>query len=129
MPALATVIELTYTIECPTGASLDTWTSLKWTDGLQVDRLRELDELSVRTRNNVYRIVAIVPQSGEVMVQGGRFFPELTRARLAGCSLGGALLKQGGLYLGFRMEIQRGLETIITSDVRSIEIVSGARAH
>ena len=123
------MIELTYTIECPTGASLDTWASLKWTDGLQVDRLRELDELSVRTRNNVYRIVAIVPQSGEVMVQGGRFFPELTRARLAGCSLGGALLKQGGLYLGFRMEIQMGLQTIITSDVRSIEIVSGGRAH
>ena len=120
---------MTYTIECPTGVSLDTWASLKWTDGLQVDRLRELDELSVRTRNNVYRIVAIVPQSGEVMVQGGRFFPELTRARLAGCSLGGALLKQGGLYLGFRMEIQRGLETIVTSDVRSIEIVSVGRAH
>lgn len=123
------MIELTYTIESPAGASLDTWAGLKWTDGLQVDRLRELDELSVRTRNNVYRIVAIVPQRGEIMVQGGRFFPELTRARLAGCSLGGALLKQGGLYLGFRMEIQRGLETIITSDVRSIEIVSGGRAH
>ena len=123
------MIELNHTIACPTGASLDAWTGHEWTDGLQVDRLRELDELSVRTRNNVYRIVAIVPQKGEVMVQGGRFFPELTRARLAGCSLGGAFLKQGGLYLGFRMEIQRGLQTIITSDVRSIEIVSGARAH
>jgi hypothetical protein len=77
----------------------------------------------------LYRIVAIVPVSGEVMVQGGRFFPELTRARLSGCSLGGAFLKQGGIYIGFRLEIQRGLRTIVTSDVQSIEIVSGGRAH
>jgi hypothetical protein len=63
------------------------------------------------------------------MVQGGRFFPEPTRARLAGCSLGGAFLKQRGIYVGFRMEIQRGLQTIITSDVQSIEIVSGGLAH
>jgi hypothetical protein len=123
------VADVTTAIECPGAASLDGWTGHDWSDGLQLDRLWELDELSVRTRNNVYRIVAIVPQRGEVMVQGGRFFPELTRARLAGCSLGGAFLKQGGLYLGFRMEIQRGLQTIITSDVRSIEIVSGGRAH
>ena len=101
----------------------------QWNDGLQLDHLRELDELSVRTRNNVYRIVAIVPLRGEVMVQGGRFFPEPTRARLAGCSLGGAFLKQRGIYVGFRMEIQIGLETIMTSDVQSIEVVSGGRAH
>jgi hypothetical protein len=96
---------------------------------LQLDRLCELDELSVRTRNNLYRIVLTVPVRGEIMVQGGRFFPELTRARLAGCSLGGAFLKQRGIYLGFRMELQVGLETIITSDVQSIALVSGGRAH
>jgi hypothetical protein len=122
------VSDVTTAIECP-GASLDGWTEHDWTDGLQLDRLWELDELSVRTRNNVYRIVAIVPLRGEVIVQGGRFFPEPTRARLAGCSLGGAFLKQRGIYVGFRMEIQLGLETIITSDVQSIEIVPGGRAH
>ena len=121
--------DLTSTIACPTAASLDAWSSREWKDGLQVDRLCELDELSVRTRNNLYRIVAIVPMRGEVMVQGGRFFPELTRARLAGASLGGSFLKQRGIYVGFRMEIQVGLETIITSDVQSIQMVSGGRAH
>jgi hypothetical protein len=123
------------TFVCPTAASLDAWAGRNWNDGLELLRLSELDELSVRTRNSVYRIVAIVPVRGEVMVQGGRFFPELTRARLSGCSLGGAFLKQGGIYVGFRMEIQRGPEknvtnaTIVTSHVQSIEIVSGGRAH
>jgi hypothetical protein len=129
VPVLAAVIDLTSTIAYPTAASLDTWAGREWNDGLQLDRLCALEELSVRTRNNVYRIVAIVPLLGEVMVQGGRFFPQLTRARLAGCSLGGAFLKQRGIYVGFRMEIQIALDTIITSDVQSIAIVSGGRTH
>lgn len=121
--------DLPGTLVCPTAASLSAWTGREWSDGLDLNRLCELDELSVRTRNSVYRIVAIVPVRGEVMVQGGRFFPELTRTRFSGCSLGGAFLKQGGIYIGFRMEIQMGPRTIVTSDVQSIEIVAGGRAH
>jgi hypothetical protein len=109
--------------------SLDAWIEHTWNDGLQIDRLCELDELSVWTRNNLYRIVVVAPLRGEVIVQGGRFFPEPTRAQLAGCSLGGAFLKQRGIYLGFRMEILADFGPIITSDVRSVELVSGGRAH
>ena len=108
---------------------LDAWADHTWNDGLQLDRLSALDELSIRTRNNLYRIVAIAPARGEVMVQGGRFFPERTRAHLAGCSLGGSLLKARGIYVGFRMELLVGPETIITSDVQSIEIVPAGRPH
>jgi hypothetical protein len=113
----------------PAGALLDTWASRPWKDGLQLDRLRELDELSVRTRNNLYRIVVIAPARGDVVVQGGRFFAERTRAHLAGCSLGGSFLKTRGIYVGFRMEILVGRETIITSDVQSIQIVHSGRPH
>lgn len=114
---------------CPVAASLDGWTRHEWNDGLQLDHLRELDELSIRTRNSVYRIVVIAPVAGEILVQGGRFFPEPTPARFAGCSMGGAFLKHRGVYLGFRLEIHVGLERIITSDVRSIEVVSGTVVH
>jgi len=116
-------------IGCRVATSLDGWTRHEWNDGLQLEHLGELDELSIRTRNSVYRIVVIVPASGDVLVQGGRFFPEPTRARFAGCSLGGSFLKQRGVYVGFRLEIQLGLERIITSDVRSIELVSSSVAH
>ena len=117
------------TIKCPVAASLDGWTRHEWSEGLQLNRLRELDELSIRTRNSLYRIVVVAPMAGEVVVEGGRFFPHPTRARFAGCSLGGACLKQHGIYVGFRLEIQLGLRRIITSDVRSIEIVSGRVVH
>ena len=117
------------TIECPVAASLDRWARHEWNDGLQLDRLCELDELSIRTRNSLYRIVVMAPWAGEILVQGGRFFPEPTRARFAGCSLGGAFLKQRGIYVGFRLEIQIGLERIITSDVRSMAVVPSRAAH
>lgn len=116
-------------IGCRVAASLDGWTRHEWSDGLQLEHLRELDELSIRTCNSVYRFVVIAPGSGDILVQGGRFFPEPTRARLAGCSMGGAFLKQRGVYVGFRLEIQRGLERIVTSDVRSIEVVPGKLVH
>jgi hypothetical protein len=116
-------------IGCPVAASLDGWTRHEWNDGLQLDSLHELDEVSIQTRNNLYRIIVIAPRGGEVLVQGGRFFPEPTRARFAGCSLGGAFLKQRGVYVGYRLEIHIGLERIVTSHVRSIEVVSSRVAH
>ena len=116
-------------IECPVAASLDGWTRHEWKEGLQLDSLRELDELSIRTRNSVYRMVVMAPGAGEILVQGGQFFPEPTRARFAGCSLGGAFLKQRGMYVGFRLEIHSGRERIVTSHVRSVDLVSSRVAH
>jgi len=110
-------------------ASLDVWVRHDWSDGLQLDRLAELDAVAVRTRNTLYRILVIAPRHGEVFIHGGHFFPSPTRARLLGCSLGGAFLKQRGIYVGFRMEIHVGPDTIITSDVRSVAVISSGRAH
>ena len=114
---------------CLVASSLDAWTRRVWQGGLQLEQMRELDELAIRTRNSVYRIVIVAAGSGDVLVQGGRFFPEPARARVAGCSMGGAFLKRGGVYVGFRLEIHRGADRIVTSDVRSIEIVSTHVAH
>jgi hypothetical protein len=116
-------------IDCPAAATLDGWTRRQWNDGLQLDQLQELDELSILTQNSLYRIVVIAPRAGEVLVRGGRFFQEPTRAHFAGCSLGGSFLKQRGIYVGFRLEIYAGLERIVTSDVRTIEVVSSQVAH
>ena len=107
----------------PVGADLDTWSKHEWENGLQVDSLRELDELSVRTLNSIYSIIVVNPRTAEVLVRGGKFFPEYTAAVLAGASLGGSFLKMRGIYVGFRMEIHMGLEAIITSDVQSIAVM------
>ena len=51
----------------------------------QADGIAPLDvdvftTLVVRTRNSVYRITILKPHAREVLVQGGKFFPERTRA-------------------------------------------------
>jgi hypothetical protein len=119
---------VTTATRCAAVASLDVWVRHAWSDGLQVDHLAELDEIAVRTRNTLYRILVIAPRLGEVLVAGGHFFPDPTPARLLGCSLGGAFLKQRGIYVGFRMEIQVGFDTIVKLYAKDGEVYVLARS-
>jgi hypothetical protein len=89
----------------PRAALLDAWSEEQWTKGIQLDQLAELETLTVRTQNSVYEITVLCGRTGEVLVRGGRFFPEWTPALLAGSTFGGSLLRSGGIYLGMKMEI------------------------
>ena len=60
--------------------------------------------LVVRTDNSVYRITILKPHTREVLVEGGAFFPERTRACLSGSSFGGSCLKLGWVGLGLHLE-------------------------
>jgi hypothetical protein len=102
-------------------ALLDTWSAHAWDNGIQLDSLDEMDRLLVITHSS-YEITVISPRSNEILVRGGRYFPEFTPARLAGSSLGGSFLKMGGIYVDFSMEINANGQVIITSRVRTIEV-------
>jgi hypothetical protein len=106
----------------PRGRMLDRWATNTWENGLQLDTLEDLDSLAVRTKNSVYEITILSRLTGEVMVRGGRFFPERRIARLAGSSLGGSFLKVGGVYPGFSLEFQDGARRIVTSQVQSVAL-------
>ena len=129
----------------PRGAILDAWSDGKWDQGVQIDQLAELTILAVRTQNTVYEITILNGHAGEVLVRGGRFFPERTAVRLEGSTFGGSILKWRGVYVGMRMEIVRepvemvsetvvdpvtgekeflhGHKAIITSPVQTIGII------
>ena len=87
-------------------------------DGICVRDLEPLTTLVVRTCNSRYRI--IVSCASTILVQGGRFFPEVTDARLEGSSAGGSFLKVAWIGVGLRMEISAGGQRIVTSPVRAI---------
>jgi hypothetical protein len=110
----------------PAGALLETWSDHEWSDGVMVDRLSSLDRLMIRTRHSVYEIVIMSPDTADVLVRGGAYFPVFTRARVAGSSLGGSFLKVHGIYVGFRMELCDGSRMIVTSPIE--EVASGDRA-
>ena len=104
-------------------AHLDTWVDRPWTDGVQVDALRDLDVLFVRTMNTVYQITVVTARTGEAIVRGGKYFPEPTRAVILGSSLGGAFLKLRGIYCGFALEVYAIGTRIVTSSVQSVHFV------
>lgn len=113
----------------PSGALLDTWTARGWTDGLLISQLSAFDHLLIRTRHSTYEMVVISPEGAEVMVRGGAFFPDFTRVRVAGSSLGGSFLKLHGIYLGFRMELADGGRMIVTSPVEMVQHGDGAQSE
>jgi len=110
------------TVNCSAGALLDTWSSHSWTEGLQLEAMQDMEKLTVRTENSIYDITVISGRSGEILIRGGRFFPEFTQARLAGSSLGGSFLKLRGIYVGFSLEVHFEQRMIITSRVRNISL-------
>ncbi len=96
------------------------------TDGIGLIDVDAFTTLVVRTDNSVYRITILTPHLREVFVQGGKFFPERTRACLSGSTFGGSCLKMGWVGLGLHMEFHAGDQWIITSHVRAIAVEPSA---
>jgi len=91
------------------------WTE---TDGIQVDELAEHDRLSIRTTNNEYEIVVIDPQTAQVMVRGGHYFPSYTLAYLSG-----SIANSHGISVGHAIELFIDGKRIKTSTVRNIRVL------
>ena len=108
----------------PAGAILDNWSEDPRKNGVQVDRMEDMEKLVIQTRNSLYEIIIIDGRSGEILVRGGQFFPELTPARLTGATLGGSFCKMRGIYTGFRMEINESGQRTVTTPVESIGILA-----
>ena len=101
--------------------TLDAWTECAWAErGIQLDALEPLQILHVRTRNSTYHLALAGDGPGDLLVRGGRYFPDWTRVQLAGASLGPGCLKRHGIYAGFRMELYWGGRRVVTSPVQSI---------
>ena len=96
------------------------------TDGIGLIEVDTLTTLVVRTDNSVYRITLVTPHRGEVLVQGGAFFPEHTRACFDGSSGGGSCVKLGWVGVGLHLEFHAGDQWIITSRSRSSRPQLGA---
>ena len=105
-------------------AMLDRWAAHDWRDGLRVADLLPLDRLTVQTINSTYEIVVMTPGAAEVVVRGGVFFPNFTRARVAGSSLGGSFLKLHSIHVGFRLELvcDSLAQSIVTSVVQQVAV-------
>ena len=103
-------------------ASLDSWLARDWSQSISVATLDEFQQVHVCTQNTLYELI-IVNGSGDIRVRGGRYFPDWTAARLAGCTGGGSFLKRLTIALGLQMEIESDGRRIVTSPVRTIALL------
>ncbi|MBZ5662874.1 MAG: hypothetical protein LAO08_20945 [Acidobacteriia bacterium] len=110
-------------ISVPASAILSKWCEEPWTNGMQIDLREDMEKLAVRTRNTLYEITIIEGRTGGILIRGGRFFPELTPARLTGATMGGSFCKMRGIYVGFRMELFAHGQRFVTTPVESVGIV------
>ena len=108
----------------PAAAILDTWAKDAWNNGIQIDRLEDMQKVAVQTANTLYEIIIIGGHDGDILVRGGKFFPELTPAHLAGATMGGSFCKMRGIYVGFCMEFSANRQRIITSPVETIAVLA-----
>jgi len=105
-------------------ASLDSWSNARWSEGIQIDELRQLDALTVLTQHSVYELIVLEADRGRVLVRGGRHFPEFTEASLMGSSAGGNFLKHLGIYRGLKLELATEDRHIVTSRIESARILA-----
>jgi hypothetical protein len=103
-------------------AILDRWATHDWRNGMSIADLQPLDRLTVRTLNSTYEIVVVEPDSANVAVRGGAFFPTFARAHVAGSSLGGSFIKVHTIHIGFCLELVLNARAIVTSPVQSIAV-------
>jgi hypothetical protein len=95
-------------------------------DGVHVDELPVLTRLQVRTRNTTYDVTVVSPDTGEVIIHGGRFFREPTRGQVMASSPDGRLRQARAIFVGMVVELQTGGRRFQTSHVESIANVTPA---
>lgn len=87
-------------------------------EGVELDRLEVSTTLLVWTWNSLYQI--IVASETEVVVQGGKFFPEATHAYVDGAMTRGSLVKTRWIGVGLPIELRVRGQLIVTSPVIAI---------
>jgi len=104
----------------PQTSSLEAWAAKPWTDGVQISELEKGDVLTIETKHHRYEMKVINPAMSLVLLSGGDLFPEPRVAYVSGASMRSSLLKMGGIYPGFCIELVVDDKRITTSRVQSV---------
>ena len=89
-------------------------------DAIDLKSCSELEWIAVRTRSSVYDIIVLSAEVGEVMIRGGRFFPEYRRAIMAGSIFGRSGVKLRSICVGLHMEFHFEGKSFVTSRIHAV---------
>lgn len=87
---------------------------------IQLGSCVPFERIAVKTRSNMYEVIVLCGRTGEVLIRGGRYFPEFRRALLIGSTAGGSALMLRTIDVGLRMEVRDGVTLYRTTPVEAI---------
>lgn len=96
------------------------WSKEDLDTAIHVDSCALFERIAVKTRSSLYELIVLSPPDGEVLIRGGRFFPEFRRAIVSGSSIGGSALKMRSIDVGCRMELRVEGTAFMTSTVQAL---------
>src|SRR5262245_16222474 len=86
------------------GTTIESWLRRASADAIDLGACQPSERIIVKTRGSIYELIVVAGRAGEVLVRGGRFFPEFREAILSGSTGGGSCLKLRSLGVGLCME-------------------------
>jgi len=91
-----------------------------WDECVHIEACVPLDHVVVKTLNSVYDLVVVSPKDGEVLVRGGRLFPDFRKGLVVGATAGGHTVKLLGIYAGLCLELFVDHRSVTTSPVVAV---------
>ena len=87
---------------------------------ISVDSCAAQETFVITTGSNIYELVVLGGDRGDVLVRGGRYFTEVTRVRFLGSIADDGSAKPQTIDIGLRMKFVVGERFVVTSPVQSV---------
>ena len=87
---------------------------------ISVDLCAAQETIVITTRSNVYEVVVLRGDRGDVLVRGGRYFTEVAPAVFLGSIADDGSVERHTIDIGLRMKFVLGERFIVTSPVQSL---------
>ena len=95
---------------------------------IYVDSCAAQDTIVITTRSNIYELVVLRGDRGDVLVRGGRHFTEVTPVLFLGSIADDGSVEPHTIGIGLRMKFVCGDRFVITSPVQSLSCRSADAA-
>lgn len=102
------------------GFPTQVWREEKSDAAIRLDSCVAFERIAVKTQSSLYEVIVLCGRTGEVLIRGGRFFPEFRRAILTGSTAGGSALKLRTIDVGLRIELRDDLKLYTTTAVEAV---------
>jgi hypothetical protein len=86
---------------------------------IRLESCSALDWITVRTLQSAYDVIVLAGGAGDVMIRGGRLFPQFRRARIVGSTFGGSAAKLRSICVGLHLELCVDGKSFVTSRIEA----------